>query len=125
MAESPAGDPNLSGHRERDLRSGRRVVAVELGQVVLGERHRKRGGVGADIIVDDLGFFGEPYFEDGPIAQTVDTVRANGTIYITAAGNEALEHYEADFVRGGTDQKHFQTTITRSEEFMYEHVVIS
>ena len=29
------------------------------------------GIFGADIIVDDIGFFGEPYFEDGPVALAV------------------------------------------------------
>jgi len=32
---------------------------------------------GADIIVDDVGFFGEPYFENGPVAQAVAGVVAD------------------------------------------------
>ena len=58
------------------------------------------GGAGADIVVDDLGFFGEPFFEDGPIALAVQAVVAAGTIYVSAAGNDANSHYEADFVTG-------------------------
>jgi subtilisin family serine protease len=52
---------------------------------------------GADVIVDDLGFFGEPYFEDGDLAQAVRAAVAAGVSYHTAAGNSALLHYEAPF----------------------------
>ncbi len=49
---------------------------------------------GADIIVDDLGFFDEPYFEDGSIAQAVATVK-DQVVFVSAAGNAARKHYEA------------------------------
>ncbi len=52
---------------------------------------------GANVIVDDLGFFGEPYFEDGTVATAVADAAAAGVVYVSAAGNEALDHYEADF----------------------------
>lgn len=52
---------------------------------------------GADVIVDDLGFFGEPYFEDGPVASAVKDAVEAGVVYVSSAGNEALDHYEADF----------------------------
>jgi hypothetical protein len=51
---------------------------------------------GADIIVDDLGFFREPYFEDGSVAQAVANV-ASTRIYVSATGNDAEEYYEAQF----------------------------
>ena len=51
---------------------------------------------GADIIVDDLGFFEEPFFEDGGVAQAVAGV-ANQVIYVSAAGNDGQGHYEEDF----------------------------
>jgi subtilisin family serine protease len=53
---------------------------------------------GADVIVDDLGFFGEPYFEDGPVAAAVRAAVAAGVSYHSSAGNEAEEHLEQDFV---------------------------
>jgi hypothetical protein len=52
---------------------------------------------GADIIVDDLGFFGEPYFEDGIVAQTVANVISGGVFYTTSAGNQALVHYQGSY----------------------------
>ena len=52
---------------------------------------------GADIIIDDLGFFGEPYFEDGSLAQAVDAVK-NQVVFVSSAGNAAHKHYEDDYV---------------------------
>lgn len=50
---------------------------------------------GAHIIVDDLGFLGEPVFEDGPIAQAVQTAVDSGVVYVTSAGNSAMDNYHA------------------------------
>jgi subtilisin family serine protease len=52
---------------------------------------------GANVIVDDLGFFGEPYFEDGPVAAAVAAAVTAGVSYHSSAGNEAQEHLEEDF----------------------------
>jgi hypothetical protein len=51
----------------------------------------------ADIIVDDLGFAGEPFFADGPIAQAVENILPN-RIYASAAGNSAQRHYQGGYV---------------------------
>jgi hypothetical protein len=48
------------------------------------------GGAGADVIVDDVGWFEEPFFQDGPIAAAIDKVTAEGVTYLTAAGNDNL-----------------------------------
>lgn len=50
----------------------------------------------ADIIVDDLGFYGEPYFEDGEIAAAVAAVTGR-VLFVSAAGNSADGHYERDY----------------------------
>jgi len=52
---------------------------------------------GANVIVDDLGFFGEPYFEDGTVAAAVSAAVAAGVSYHSSAGNEAQVHVEEDF----------------------------
>ena len=48
---------------------------------------------GADVIVDDIFYFGEPFFQDGVIAQAVDQVAAQGVPYFSSAGNAARQSY--------------------------------
>lgn len=62
---------------------------------------------GCDIIVDDVGYFAESPFQDGVVAQAVNSVTAGGALYFSSAGNEGnLKHgtsgtWEGDFVDGG------------------------
>ena len=56
---------------------------------------------GADIINDDVIYFAEPMFQDGIIAQAIDTVKATGVAYFSAAGNQADESYEDVFRNSG------------------------
>ncbi|VUX55531.1 Peptidase families S8 and S53 domain protein (modular protein) [uncultured Woeseiaceae bacterium] len=57
---------------------------------------------GADVIVDDLLYLHEPMFQDGIVAQAVDSVVAGGAVYYSAAGNAGHESYESTFVDSGT-----------------------
>ncbi|MCH8223633.1 MAG: S8 family serine peptidase, partial [Chloroflexi bacterium] len=57
---------------------------------------------GADVIVDDLTYLTQPFFQDGVIAQAVDTVVAGGVAYFSSAGNYANQSYESDFRPGTT-----------------------
>ncbi len=52
---------------------------------------------GADIIVDDIGYFNEPFFQDGVIAQAADRAFAAGVPYFSAAGNSGRSSYESEF----------------------------
>ncbi len=47
-------------------------------------------GADADVIVDDVIYFEEPFFQDGPIAVAVDQVAGEGVPYFSAAGNNNL-----------------------------------
>jgi hypothetical protein len=49
---------------------------------------------GATVIGDDIGYFDEPFYQDGIVAQAVDAVEAGGVAYFSAAGNEANAAYE-------------------------------
>jgi hypothetical protein len=49
---------------------------------------------GAKVIADDVGYFDEPFFQDGIVAQAIDAVAAQGVVYFSAAGNNARESYE-------------------------------
>lgn len=63
---------------------------------------------GCDVIVDDVFYYNEAAFQDGPIAQAVNLVVADGATYVSSAGNEgALAKgtggvYEGNFVNSGT-----------------------
>jgi hypothetical protein len=46
------------------------------------------GGAGANVIVDDISYLSEPFFQDGPIAAAIQKVTAAGVTYLTAAGND-------------------------------------
>jgi hypothetical protein len=48
------------------------------------------GGAGAEVIVDDVSYFEEPFFQDGPVANAIAKVTSQGVTYLTAAGNENL-----------------------------------
>ncbi len=48
------------------------------------------GGAGAKVIVDDVAYFEEPFFQDGPVAAAVNKVTAEGVTYFSAAGNDNL-----------------------------------
>jgi hypothetical protein len=52
------------------------------------------GGAGAKVIADDLGYFDEPFFQDGILAQAIDAVEANGVAYFSAAGNDGTLAYD-------------------------------
>jgi Subtilase family/PKD domain len=52
---------------------------------------------GAQVIVDDIGFFNEPIFEEGPVAQAVRQAIQQGVVFVSAAGNDAQRHYQGLF----------------------------
>ena len=54
-------------------------------------------GEGADVIVDDLGYYTEPYFEDGPVALAAADAVAGGAVFASSAGNSANGHYSGAF----------------------------
>jgi hypothetical protein len=60
---------------------------------------------GAKVVADDLGFFDEPFFQDGLIAEAVDAVEAGGVAYFSAAGNDSNLSYQntaPSFATAGT-----------------------
>lgn len=43
---------------------------------------------GAEVIVDDVAYFEEPFFQDGPVANAIAAVTAEDVTYLSAAGND-------------------------------------
>ncbi len=62
---------------------------------------------GCDIIVDDVTYFDEGVFEDGPLAQAVNTVTTSGALYFSSAANSGNKDsgtsgtWEGDFKDSG------------------------
>jgi subtilisin family serine protease len=70
--------------------------------------------LGANIIVDDVGYPDEPFFQDGVVAQAVTAAAAQGVAYFSAAGNDARNSYEttgpAFVAQGARSLLNFDTT---------------
>ena len=109
-------DPNLPGAGEEgtalleivhDLAPGASLAfsgpfgSLEMAKAIDWLANDAFGGAGVDIIVDDLGFYREPFFEDGPVALAAADAIAGGAVFVSAGGNAARIHYEAEFVDGG------------------------
>ncbi|HXW00713.1 MAG TPA: hypothetical protein VEC93_20010, partial [Anaerolineae bacterium] len=69
-----------------------------------------RNVAGSNVIVDDVSYFEEPFFQDGPVSVAIQDVTAAGALYFTAAGNShrvnssgnAITSYEAAAYRATT-----------------------
>ncbi|HAA29490.1 MAG TPA: hypothetical protein DCE56_19590 [Cyanobacteria bacterium UBA8553] len=57
--------------------------------------------VGANVIVDDVSVYREPFFQDGIIAQAVDEVVGQDVAYFSSAGNFERTSYESTFRSSG------------------------
>jgi len=58
----------------------------------------------ADIIVDDIGYLTEPYFENGTIGTRAQQAVDAGVIFVSAAGNDGENHYQAPLDISGNCQ---------------------
>ena len=49
---------------------------------------------GCKVICDDVSYYDEPFFQNGIVAQAIQTVGQEGVVYVTAAGNDASNAYQ-------------------------------
>ncbi|MCU0353295.1 MAG: hypothetical protein MUD08_06075 [Cytophagales bacterium] len=68
-----------------------------LGQADFAQGITELANAGCNIIVDDVIYFAEPFFQDGIIAQSVDAAQARGVTYLSSAGNQARASYESEY----------------------------
>ncbi|MEM0897709.1 MAG: S8 family serine peptidase [Verrucomicrobiota bacterium] len=67
------------------------------GQADFANGIRALATAGCDIIVDDVFYFAEPFFQNGLVAQAVNEVTEGGAVYFSAAGNSGRQSYESPF----------------------------
>jgi hypothetical protein len=75
-----------------DLAPGAKIAFASAftGETAFADNIRALAAAGASVIVDDVGYFEEPFFQDGPVAVAIDEVVAKGVSYFSAAGNDNL-----------------------------------
>lgn len=56
---------------------------------------------GCTVIVDDVGYFVQPFYQDGPVSTAVEEVVDRGVPYFSSAGNDGQNSYEAPFRGSG------------------------
>ena len=57
---------------------------------------------GCDVICDDIGWITEPFFEDGYVAQHLESVLSStDVVYTSSAGNAASKHFQGTFYDDG------------------------
>jgi len=54
-----------------------------------------------DVIVDDIRYNVEPFYQDGPVTNVADSVAEEGIPYFSSAGNDGQNSYEAPFRDSG------------------------
>ncbi|MFN8164550.1 MAG: hypothetical protein U0R26_12150, partial [Solirubrobacterales bacterium] len=79
------------------------------GEFAFAASIRQLAAAGSAVIADDVGYFEEPFFQDGPIAVAINEVTAAGVSYFSAAGNDnvisgghEVGSYEAPFRNAGS-----------------------
>jgi subtilisin family serine protease len=66
------------------------------GELDFAEGIEDLADAGSEVIVDDVAYFEEPFFQNGPVATAIETVTAEGSTYFSAAGNDNLFNAEGN-----------------------------
>jgi hypothetical protein len=87
-----------------DLAPGAKIefATAFRGEAAFAASIRDLAAAGANVIVDDVAYFEEPFFQDGPVAVAISEVTAEGVSYFTATGNDNL-------IAGGKDIASWET----------------
>jgi hypothetical protein len=68
---------------------------------VFAQGIRDLADAGCTVIVDDIGYNIQPFYQDGPVSNAVDDVVNSGVPYFSSAGNDGQNSYEAPFRDSG------------------------
>ncbi|MFT3743062.1 MAG: S8 family serine peptidase [Pyrinomonadaceae bacterium] len=93
----------------QDMAPGAQVyfATANGGQAQMATNITALAAAGCKVIVDDISYFAEPSFQDGPISQAINAFTAAGGIYFSSAANSGSllkgtsGTWEGDFLSGG------------------------
>jgi hypothetical protein len=75
---------------------------------------------GCNIIVDDIGWILEPFFEDGVVASHIkEVINSRGIIYVSAAGNSGSSHFIGQYHNDGYNFNDFSSGTSSYTKSMY------
>jgi hypothetical protein len=111
---SPANDPLDEGRAMaqivHDLAPGAQLSFATgfTGLTLMAKNVRRLADAGADVIVDDVTWPDEPFFQAGPIDNAIEAVTANGVVYYSSAGNSNAPRPSSQF--GSWEAPQFRPT---------------
>jgi hypothetical protein len=92
LGEQPADEGRAMSQIVHDLAPGANLdfASAFNGEDSFAKNIEKLATAGAKVIADDVFYFEEPFFQDGPVAVAVNKVVSGGATYLSAAGNDNL-----------------------------------
>ncbi len=92
FGEEPADEGRAMAQIVHDLAPGANLAFASAfnGEASFAKNIEKLATAGAKVIADDVFYFEEPFFQDGPVAVAVNKVVSGGATYLSAAGNDNL-----------------------------------
>jgi Subtilase family len=90
--ESPADEGRAMAQIIHDIAPSAAIdfASAFNGETSFAKNIKALATAGADLIADDVFYFEEPFFQDGPVAVAANEVVAGGSTYFSAAGNENI-----------------------------------
>ncbi len=75
---------------------------------------------GCTVIVDDIGWITQPFFEDGPVAAHIQSlVSTRDLLYLSSAGNAAQRHYQGTYRDDGSGFHDFSGGSETDYDYLY------
>jgi len=92
LGEEPADEGRAMTQIVHDIAPGANLdfASAFNGEESFAKNIEKLATAGAKVIADDVFYFEEPFFQDGPVAVAVNKVVSGGATYLSAAGNDNL-----------------------------------
>ena len=75
---------------------------------------------GCTVIVDDIGWITQPFFEDGAVAAHIQSLMSSrDLLYLSSAGNAAQRHYQGTYRNDGFDFHDFSGGSAADYDYLY------